>query len=175
MNTEYPDMPTPQEVTNLASLQTADPDVWEAVQTLLACLRNDMLPLEAQLELFNAMAPAARRKIVQDAAGLEASVVVTFKEQLKLVDNVCRRVISPDGMPLQPGSALGISVKDAMNMSMKIVGIMVKDLPKVITLARVQRKENALLEVIHSLDPASQERALVLLEKLELEAMKNDQ
>lgn len=171
----YPEMPTPQEISDIKSLRTADPEVYEAIQLLTTYMKNDMLTDEIQLELFNSMSPATRRVIVQDAAGLEASVVLTFKDQLKLVDNVCRRVVTPEGLPITSGAALGISVKDAMNMSLKIVGMMVKDLPRVITLARVQRKENVLLQVLESLGEEDRDRALALLEKLEIEAAKHDQ
>ncbi len=172
---KYPPMASPQQVTDIASLQEADPEVYDAIQLLRSHISDELLTEEIQKEIFNCMSPSVRRMIVQDAAGLDASVVVTFKEQLRLVELVCSKVISPDGLPLQTGHKLGITVKDAMNMSMKIVGMMVKDLPKVITLARVQRKENVLTEVINSLPPAAQEKALALLEKLEMEAAQNEQ
>ncbi|WP_443699604.1 hypothetical protein [Pseudomonas sp.] len=175
MSENYPDMPTPQAVSDIESLRHGDPELFDAMQVLLQAMRDNMLPEEAQMEFFETMDASVRRAIVQHAAGLEASVIVTFKEQLNLVNKVCSQVISPEGLPLQTGHKLGITVKDAMNMSMKIVGMLVKDLPKVITLARVQRKENVLLEVISSLEPEAQERALALLEKLEMEAAKHDQ
>ena len=168
----YPTLPTPREVTDIESLRLADPAVFDALQILLACLRNDMLPDAVQLEIVEAMTPNTRRAIVQQIAGLDASVLMTFKQQISLVDNVLRRVVSPEGIALESGKSLDISVKDAMNMSLKVVGMLTKDLPKVYNIARVQRLETALLSVVETLSKVDQDRVLMALEKAEVEAAK---
>lgn len=168
----YPTLPTPHEVTNIESLRLADPAVYEALQIILANLRNDMLPDQVQLEIVEAMTPATRRQVVQQIAGLDASVLMTFKQQIALVDNVLRRIVSPEGIPLESGKALDISIKDAMNMSLKVVGMLTKDLPKVYNIARVQRLEQALLSVVETLPKVDQDRVLMALEKAELESAK---
>lgn len=167
-------MTDPGIVTSIESLRIADPQVYEALQIVMAYMRNDMLPEEAQQELFAAMTPSTRRAIVAQFAGLDASVLMIFKEQLALINNVTRKVVTPEGVPVQGGeNNLGISIKDAMNMSLKIVGMMTKDLPKVITLASVQRKEQALLDAVDTLPKAQQAEFLLNLERLEMEANKN--
>lgn len=168
----YPTLPTPVEVTNIESLRLADPTVYDALQIILANLRNDMLPDQVQLEIVNAMTPNTRRAVVQQIAGLDASVLMTFKQQIALVDNVLRRVVSPEGIALESGKSLDISVKDAMNMSLKVVGMLTKDLPKVYNIARVQRLEQALLSVVETLPKVDQDRVLMALEKAELESAK---
>lgn len=168
----YPSLPTPMEVTNIESLRLADPSVYQALQVILGCLRNDMLPDQVQLEIVEAMTPNTRRAVVQQIAGLDASVLMTFKQQIALVDNVLRRIVTPEGVPLESGKDLGISVKDAMNMSLKVVGMLTKDLPKVYNIARVQRLEQALLSVVETLPKVDQDRVLMALEKAETDAAK---
>lgn len=172
--TDYPSIVDPGPVTSIESLRTADPEVYEALQTVMAYMRNDLLPEQAQLELFEAMTPSTRRQIVSQFAGLDSSVLMIFKEQLALINNVTRKVVTPEGVAVPDGErSLGISIKDAMNMSMKIVGMMTKDLPKVITLARVQRQEQALLQAAELLPKDLQDQFLSNLEVLEMEAAKN--
>ena len=171
-STKYPTLPKPVEVTDIASLRTADPSVFDAIQVVLASLRNDMLPDRVQLEIVEAMTPNTRRALVQQIAGLDASVLMTFKQQISLVDNVLRRLVTPEGIPLESGKDLGISVKDAMNMSLKVVGMLTKDLPKVYNIARVQRLEQALLKVVETLSKVDQDRVLVELERSEVESAK---
>lgn len=164
----YADLPTPAEVTDIESLRGADPSVYEAIQVILGCLRNDMLTEEIQLEIVEAMSPGTRRSIVQRIAGLDASVLMTFKQQISLVDNVLRRVVTPEGIPIASGSnSLDITVKDAMNMSLKVCGMLTKDLPKVYSIARVQRLEQALLTVVETMPKVYQDRVLVELENAE--------
>lgn len=171
-STRYPTLPTPVEVTNIESLRLADPAVFDALQIILANLRNDMLPDQVQLEIVEAMSPNTRRAVVQQIAGLDASVLMTFKQQISLVDNVLRRIVTPEGIPLESGKSLDISIKDAMNMSLKVVGMLTKDLPKVYNIARVQRLEQALLSVVETLPKVDQDRVLMELERAELEAAK---
>lgn len=171
-SSKYPDLPTPQEVTDMPSLRTADPATYEALNLIMAQLRNDMLPEEVQLQIVEAMTPGVRRSVVAKLAGLDASVLMTFKQQINLVDTVLRRIITPEGLLLPSGRELDISVKEAMNMSLKVVGMLTRDLPKVLTLARVQRLENALLNVVDTLPKAKQNEVLMILEKEELKAAK---
>ena len=168
----YPTLPTPVEVTNIESLRTADPAVFEALQIVLANLRNDMLPDVVQLQIVEAMSPNTRRHVVQQIAGLDASVLMTFKQQINLVDSVLRRIVTPEGVLIESGRDLGMSVKDAMNMSLKVVGMLTKDLPKVYNIARVQRLEQALLTVVETLPKVTQDKVLMELERAELNAAK---
>lgn len=167
----YPPMASPIPVTSMGTLKYADPVMYNGIMELMVQLKHDMLPECIQMEIIEAMSPSTKRALVAQMAGLDASVVVTFKAQLKLIDAVCQRVINPDGTA-RKDHGLDISVKDALNMSMKVVGMLVKDLPKVLTLAKVQRLEEALLEVVHTLPKDKQDEVLLLLEELEKKAAK---
>ncbi|QYW06460.1 hypothetical protein uan_048 [Pseudomonas phage UAntarctica] len=166
----YPDMPEPVEITDIESLRAGDPTVFEAVQILLGCLRNDMLTEEIQLQIIEAMSPQVRRSIVAKLAGLDASVLMTFKQQISLVDNVLRRIVTPEGQLIKTGQELGLSVKEAMTMSMKVAGMLTRDLPKVLTLSRIQRQEQVLQSVVDTMPKKYQDQFLVALERAELEA-----
>lgn len=167
----YPPMASPIPVTSMGTLKYADPVMYAGIQELMVQLKHDMLPEVIQMEIIDAMSPATKRALVSQMAGLDASVLVTFKAQLKLIDAVCQRVVNPDGTA-RKDHGLDISVKDALNMSMKVIGMLVKDMPKVITLSKVQRLEEALLEVVHTLPKDKQDEVLLLLEELEKKAAK---
>lgn len=166
----YPDMAKPVDVSDYRSLRLGDPDLFDAVETIIAALKNDMLPEDVQLKIVESMSPGMRRSIVSKMAGLNASVLMTFKDQISLVDTVLRRIITPDGSLIETGKDLQISVKEAMNMSLKVVGMLTRDLPKVLNTARVQRLEQALLAVVDTLPSDKQDEVLALLEKEELKA-----
>lgn len=167
----YPPMASPIPVTSMGTLRHADPVMYAGIQELMIQLKHDMLPEVIQMEIIDAMSPSTKRALVSQMAGLDASVLVTFKAQLKLIDAVCQRVINPDGTA-RKDHGLDIGVKDALNMSMKVIGMLVKDLPKVLTLSKVQRLEEALLEVVHTLPKDKQDEVLLLLEELEKKAAK---
>ena len=167
----YPPMASPIPVTSMGTLKYADPRMYDGIQELMTQLKHDMLPEVIQMEIIDAMSPATKRALVSQMAGLDASVLVTFKAQLKLIDAVCQRVINPDGTA-RKDHGLDIGVKDALNMSMKVIGMLVKDLPKVLTLSKVQRLEDALLEVTRTLPKDKQDEVLLLLEELERKAAK---
>lgn len=165
----YRPMANPPPVTNLGSLQFADRPLYDAIQMLIANLKLDMLPDNIQEDILEFMSQSTKRQLVQKMAGLDASVLVTFKQQLRLIEAVTSRVVTPEGLPIT-GHQLDISVKDALNMSMKVIGMLVKDMPKVITLARVQRLENSLLKVVETLPKKAQDDVLRLLEEEEMKA-----
>lgn len=167
--TKYPPMASPVPVTSMATLKYADRALYDGIENLLVNLKHDMLPECIQMEIVEAMTPSTQRWLVQKIAGLDASVLMTFKQQLALIDAVTRRVVTPEGVAIS-GHNLDITVKEALNISMKLIGIMVKDLPKVISLARVQRLEQSLLNVVHSLPKDKQDEVLALLEEEERKA-----
>lgn len=136
------------------------------VDNVIGALKNDMLPQATQMAIVMAMSPAARREMVAKIAGLDASVLMTFKAQISLVDTVLRRIVSDDGTELQEDGSL--SLKDALNLSLKVTQIMVRDLPKIYSLDRVQRQEEALRRVMEThLTREQQEALLEELEKIE--------
>lgn len=152
----------------LVSLAAKDPLLHAAVQDVIGALKEDMLPSEVQLEIINAMSPAARREMVAKIAGLEASVLMTFKSQIQLVDTVLRRIVNEDGTVAASAEDYAIGLKDAMNLSLKVTQVLVRDLPKIYTIDRIQRQEEALRRVMEThLTREQQEALLEELERIE--------
>lgn len=146
-----------------------DPSLRRAVQDVIGALRQDLLPLDVQQSIIDAMSPAARRDMVAKIAGLEASVLMTFKQQIQLVDTVLRRIVNPDGTVTATAENYDIPLKDAMNLSLKVTQVMVRDLPKIYTIDRIQKQEEALRRVMEScLTRTQQEALLAELEKIEM-------
>ena len=145
-----------------------DPGLRAAVQDVIGALRQDLLPLDVQQAIVDAMSPAARRDLVAKIAGLEASVLMTFKQQIQLVDTVLRRIVNPDGTVTNTADDYDIPLKDAMNLSLKVTQVMVRDLPKIYTIDRIQKQEEALRRVMEThLTRKQQEALLEELERIE--------
>ena len=120
------------------------------------------------VELFNNLSPAMKRDIVAQVAGLDASILLTFKRQVEMVDSILSKMISNQNTLTGYGEEdTGISLKDALGMSIKLTQMMIKDLPKVYNLERIQRQERALLSVMERcLTREQQEEVLLELEKI---------
>ena len=164
-----PDGVSPIRVLGEGTLAERDSALAAAVEDVIGALRQDMLPADVQLALVNAMSPSARRDMVSKIAGLDASVLMTFKQQISLVDTVLRRIVNEDGTVTANSEDYDIPLKDALNLSLKVTQVMVRDLPKIYTLDRVQRQEDALRKVMETcLTRDQQENVLLELERIEL-------
>lgn len=145
-----------------------DPSLHRAVQDVIGALRQDLLSSDIQRSIIDAMSPSARREMVAKIAGLEASVLMTFKQQIQLVDTVLRRIVNPDGTVTATAEDYDIPLKDAMNLSLKVTQVMVRDLPKIYTIDRIQKQEEALRRVMEThLTRPQQEALLAELERIE--------
>ncbi len=163
-----PDGVSPIRVLGEGTLAERDAGLAAAVEDVIGALRQDMLPADVQLALVNAMSPSARRDMVSKIAGLDASVLMTFKQQISLVDTVLRRIVNEDGTVTANSEDYDIPLKDALNLSLKVTQVMVRDLPKIYTLDRVQKQEEALRRVMEKcLTRDQQEKVLLELEKIE--------
>lgn len=163
-----PEGTSPLRVLGEAGLALRDPALHRAAEDVIAALRQDLLPADVQLSLVNAMSPSARRDMVSKIAGLDASVLMTFKQQISLVDTVLRRIVNEDGTVTANAENYDIPLKDALNLSLKVTQVMVRDLPKIYTLDRVQRQEEALRRVMERcLTREQQEEVLLELERIE--------
>ena len=163
-----PDGVSPIRVLGEGTLAERDAGLAAAVEDVIGALRQDMLPADVQLALVNAMSPSARRDMVSKIAGLDASVLMTFKQQISLVDTVLRRIVNEDGTVTANSEDYDIPLKDALNLSLKVTQVMVRDLPKIYTLDRVQRQEDALRKVMETcLTRDQQEKVLLELERIE--------
>lgn len=164
-----PDGVSPIRVLGEGTLAERDSALATAVEDVIGALRQDMLPADVQLALVNAMSPSARRDMVSKIAGLDASVLMTFKQQISLVDTVLRRIVNEDGTVTANSEDYDIPLKDALNLSLKVTQVMVRDLPKIYTLDRVQRQEDALRKVMETcLTRDQQEKVLLELERIEI-------
>lgn len=135
---------------------------------MIAMLKQDLVPLEDQMGLLEAMTPTAQRNLVSRISTLDASILLTFKKQIQLVDTVLRRLVNEDGTKMPNADDMGINIKDAMAMSLKVTQVMTRDLPKLYTLERIQRQEEALRRVMEKhLSPELQDALLLELEQLE--------
>lgn len=142
----------------------------KAYEDVLTMVREDMLSEAKQKALVDAMSTNIQRELVQTYSSLDASVVVTFKKQLGLVDTVLRRIVNEDGSSKPSSEDYDISLKDALNLSLRVTQIMVKDLPKVYNIARVQKMEEALRRTMEETMTSEQQRQfLVRLEEVEAE------
>lgn len=140
----------------------------QPVKEVIGALKQDLLPMQVQMQIVNAMSPAARREMVAKIAGLEASVLMTFRQQITLVDTVLRRIVNDDGTVTSTAEDYDIPLKDALNLSLKVTQVMVRDLPKIYSLDRIQKQEEALRRVMEShLTREQQESLLEELEKIE--------
>lgn len=130
-------------------LKESEPELMSMVDDVVGALKQDMIPTALQEKLFDALNPAIKRQLVAKHSGLDANILGTFKDQLTLVDAIMRRTFNPDGT-LRPtaDSDLSMAPKDILNLSFKLSQMMVKDLPKVYSMDRIQRQEQALSEVI---------------------------
>lgn len=127
-------------------------------------IKSDKYTFAEQLSIVEAMHPAVRREIVQNIAGLDSSLLMTFKEQIFIVDSLLRSILNGEA----DEDEFGISLKDTLNLSTRLTQIMLKDLPKIYSLDRIQKQERALLKVMEkNFTREQQELFLIELEKIE--------
>ena len=131
---------------------------------ILQEIKSDKYTFAEQLSIVEAMHPAVRREIVQNIAGLDASLLMTFKEQIFIVDSLLRSILNGE----TDEEEFGISLKDTLNLSTRLTQIMLRDLPKIYSLDRIQKQERALLKVMEKhFTREQQELFLLELEKIE--------
>lgn len=151
---------------DLETFRDHDPGTAELVEDMIAVLRQDMVPGHLQEKLFNSFNPAVKRSLIAQESGMDASVLNTFKSQLNLVDGVLRRTFNDDGSVVN-SDTLAMSPKDVLNISLKVSQMMVKELPKVYNMDRIQRMEAAILKVIQKhLDRDQQDAFIAEFENL---------
>lgn len=153
------------DVTGDKTFIARDPGLNRDCENVIAGLKNDLIPHDIQEALFAAMNSAVQRNIVASTSGLDASILMTFKQQLSLVDSILRRTYNSDGSLSGSAEEIGMNPKDVLNLSFKVSQMMTKELPKVYSMDRVQKMEKALLEVMSKeLTREQQEKFLVELE-----------
>ena len=148
-------------------LQSHKPSRTAAYDEIKSNIQEGLLDQEAIVELFSVMPTETLRSIVQKVAGTDASFLMTFTRQVQLVEAVLNQLVYPDGR-LKPGAEdADISLKDAMTMSARVSQMMLRDLPKLYTVDRIQRWEQAIGDVMEEfMDTEQQARVLTRLQEL---------
>lgn len=132
-----------------AYLRDTDPTLHRAAQDVIGALKQDLLPTDIQEELFRSMNPSVQRSMIAEQSGFDEGVLATFKNNLHLVDSILRRTFNSDGtLSSQEDDGMAMEPKDVLNMSLKVTQMMIRELPKVYNMDRVQRMETALLKVM---------------------------
>lgn len=149
----------------LTALRDWDEPLYDATQAVLGALRQDMLPADVQEALFKHLNPAVQRNLIAEASGLDAGILVTFKQQLSLVDAILRRTFNADGTLAMGQEDMGMNPKDVINASLKVSQMMIRELPKVYSMDRVQKMETALLKVMA--EHLSREQQQIFLQELD--------
>lgn len=133
------------------------------IQSLIQDIKSDKIKPEDQLRLVEAMHPTVRREIVQKIAGLDTSLVLTFKTHVGMVEDILKSIM--DGSK----DEFDISLKDTLALSTRLTQIMIRDLPKIYNLAKIQKQEQALLSVMEKhFTRSQQEEFLKELERIEM-------
>lgn len=173
----YAELPETIDVVNMATLRIGDPGRYKMVTELISSIKADMIPEDAQLAVVEAMTPAVRRHVVSKVAGLEASVLMGFKEQQAQIETILRKFATASLDELSKVMVeTGLSAKEAINLSMKLTTSMVRDLPRIYTLDRIQRLEESLMTILETmLTREQQDAVLEQVEKLELAAARKAQ
>lgn len=139
----------------------------DAYNEVKYCFEEGMIPEAAMYELLEAMPSETLRELVRKIAGTDASFLMTFTKQVRLVDAVLNQLVYADGRLKETAAEAGISLKDALTMSTRISQMLIKDLPKLYTIDRIQRMEQAFGDVIDEfLDADLQEKVLTRLAEL---------
>lgn len=125
------------------------PGIAKAFDTVLGALKQDLVPGPVQEALFSALNPAVRRAMIAKEAGVDATILTTIKDQLRMVDAVLRRTFNEDGSIKTVGEeGVGMNPRDVLNLSLKVSQMMIRDLPKIYNVDRYQRTEAAVLATI---------------------------
>jgi len=172
---KYPQLPLGAPVTDLDSLRQHDPSMYTLVMDVCSAMKLELLPTEAMQKIVESCSASVQRELVTKIAGLDSSVLLSFKTQMSLIEAVLSRVIHPNGTTNSAGTGLDISVKEAINMSIKLTTAMATHLPKFVKLEKIQRMEAALFEVVETLLTKDQQRAVLEgMDRLNLEAMRKE-
>ena len=157
------DLPDVVEVNTIAEMRLRDPGLYAAWRTVISAIEVDALPMDAMETLLTSMPQQVQRDLVHAISGSNSSLLLGFRQSMRKAEEVLESAINGDG-------ASGLTVKDAINLQVKLSSTMARDLPKFIKLENVQRTERALTKVMEShLTKAQQRAVLAELDRLAAE------
>lgn len=88
-------------------------------------------------------------------------------KQIRLVEAVLNQLVTPDGQLRPVPEGIDISLKDALTISSRNTQMLLKDLPKMYTVDRLQRLERAIGDVMDEhFTPEQQSKVLDRLQEL---------
>lgn len=149
-----------------ADFEQRDPELAASVIDTIAGIETGLIPGTLQEKLFRAFSPSLQRSLVAEISGLDASVLAMFKQQLELMDNVLQRIFNQDGSTKPLSSEMDLTPKEALQLSVKINQMAMKELPKIYSVDRQQRFERALEIVMDRyLTPEQQEEFLIEVDR----------
>lgn len=118
------------------------------VDEICSMMQLGMLDYSDILKIVEALPAEHLRELVRKVAGTDESFLLTFKKQVALVDAVISQLVDQNGNLKPRANELDISLKDALTMSNRTSEMMVKHLPKLYTVDRIQRLERAIGDVM---------------------------
>ena len=152
---------------NIAPLKAPNRTSWDsAFEEVKYALSEGLVSQEKAYELLESLPSETLRELVRKVAGTDASFLTTFTKQVRLVDAVLNQLVHTDGRIKESAADAGISLKDALTMSTRISGMLLKDLPKLYTIDRIQRMERAFGDVVEELPQSLQAKLLDRLAEL---------
>ena len=129
-------------------------------ETLLA-LRYSRLSQDAAVELLMAAPGDVMQEAVRRSSGMNESLLVTLARQIRRIDAVVQNLITDSG-ELKPGiEEQGIKLKDALDLSLRISQHMMRDLPKLYDMDRLQKLEESLGSVMEEMLSEEQQRRVL--------------
>lgn len=139
-----------------------EPELAHALKLVMDGIDAGLIPEKQQRDLWPVISSNLRREIVAREGSIDAATLSTFKQQMAMVSGIMNKLFETDGTPIMhEEGGFGMTHKDAMNLWMKLNQMMTRDLPKIVTMERVQRLEQAMVGVMEKTMTADQ-RAAVL-------------
>lgn len=137
------------------------------VEYIKTALEMDWLTDEEMSDILESFPLTKMRHLVYKYAGMDASLFMTLKQQVRLVNSVVNNLVTPAG-EIRPSAAdAEISLKDALMLSERVTRMMLKDLPEVYNLERVAKLEQAMGDVMEkNFTPEQQSLVLDRLQEL---------
>lgn len=141
------------------------------IDELCTEMREGMLEPSQYQMIVESLPNEMLRELVRKVAGTDESFLITFKKQVALVDAVINQLVDKNGNLKPQADEVEISLKDALTLSNRASEMMVRHLPKLYTVDRIQRLERAIGDVMEEfMTTDQQQRVLERLHELTAES-----
>ena len=150
-----------------SAIQDLSEPLRSQVEETLLALRHNQLTQDAAVELLLAAPSDVMQEAVRRSSGMNESLLVTLARQIRRIDAVVQNLITDTG-ELKPGiEDQGIKLKDALDLSLRMSQHMMRDLPKLYDMDRLQKLEAALAGVMETeMDQTQRDRILLRLKEM---------